>query len=69
MINFRLMRSRFINRRTGGPSIGIFRGGSSTATTDATDIITSGTGGQGGPGGTGATAPSGQQDQSGVIVP
>jgi hypothetical protein len=55
----------------GGPSIGIFRGGSSTATTDATDIITGGTGGQGGSGGTGAgiTAQSGQQGQSGAIVP
>jgi hypothetical protein len=55
----------------GGPSIGIFRGGSSTATTDSTDIITFGTGGAGGPGGTGAgtVAPSGQQGQSGAIVP
>jgi hypothetical protein len=56
---------------TGGPSIGIFRGGSSTATTDTSDIITFGTAGQGGPGGSsnGTTAPSGQPGQAGAILP
>ena len=46
----------------GGPSIGIFRGGSSSVTTDASDSITFGTGGQGG-------TPSGQQGQVGAILP
>jgi len=56
---------------TGGPSIGVFRGGSSTATTDASDTITFGTAGQGGAGGNsnGTGAPAGQPGQAGAILP
>ena len=55
----------------GGPGIGIFRGGSSSATTGSSDTITAGTGGFGGRGGVNgqSAAPNGQQGQSGAMLP